>query len=164
MTDEPTTQGPGPDDTGDEADGPTASGPSIPAELVDAAAHPVAPLDDSDDDPFDLGDLLGGGGLDMGNLLAQAQQMQQQLAAAQEEAAQEEVEGVAGGGAVRITVTGGGEFRSVAIDPGAVDPEDVTMLEDLVLAALRDATDQVRELQSGAMGDLGGLGGLLGGG
>ena len=66
-------------------------------------------------------------------------------------------------------VTGGLEFQSVTIDPAAVDPTDVEMLQDLVLAAVRDAVDQVNELQAGALGlgdlDLGGLdlGGLLGG-
>jgi DNA-binding protein YbaB len=57
------------------------------------------------------------------------------------------------------------EFRSVTISPDAVDPDDVEMLEDLVLAAIHDATAKVQELQQGALGglDMGGLGGLLGG-
>ena len=100
---------------------------------------------------------------DLGALLEQAQQMQQQLLSAQAEAAEQVVEGVAGGGAVRIGVTGGMEFRSVAIEPSAVDPDDVEMLQDLILAALHDATAQVNELNSQALGGLGGLGGLLGG-
>ena len=56
-------------------------------------------------------------------------------------------------------------FRSVSIDPGAVDPDDISLLEDLVLAALRDASEQLRNGQTGAIGgiDLGGFGGLLGG-
>ena len=61
------------------------------------------------------------------------------------------------GGAVRIAVTGGLEFRSVHIDPEAVDPDDVEMLEDLVLAALHDATAKVHELQAEASTALGGL-------
>ncbi len=93
--------------------------------------------------------------------------MQQHLADAQEQAAATEVEGVAGGGVVKITVTGDGEFQTVTIDPDAVDPDDVEMLQDLVLAALHDVTAKVQELQAGSMGglDLGGLdlGGLLGG-
>ena len=93
--------------------------------------------------------------------------MQEQLLAARAEAAERVVEGQAGGGVVRIEVTGGGEFRSVRIAPEAVDPGDVGMLEDLVLAALHDATDKVGAAQQGAMGslglgELGGLGGLLG--
>ena len=90
--------------------------------------------------------------------------MQEQLLAAQAEAAERVVEGQAGGGAVCIEVSGGGEFRSVRIAPEAVDPEDVGMLEDLVLAALHDATAKVNSAQQGAIGTLGlgGLGGLLG--
>ena len=145
----------------DDEEGPTSSGPSIPAQLVGADGVEVAPLDEDDDDPFDLGNLLGGGGLDLGSLMEQASQMQQQMAEAQAAAATTVLEGVSGGGAVRVTVTGTGEFQAVSIDPGAVDPDDVAMLEDLVLAALRDATTRIQELQAGAMG---GLGDLLGGG
>jgi DNA-binding YbaB/EbfC family protein len=111
----------------------------------------------------------------MGELLRQAQAMQEQLMAAQAEAAEQVVEGQAGGGVVKVQVTGGMEFRSVTISPDAVDPDDVEMLEDLVLAAIHDATGKVQELQQGALGslgmgnlgiggpDAGGLGGLLGG-
>lgn len=112
---------------------------------------------------------LGGGGLDMGALFEQAGKMQEQIMAAQQQAAAAEVEGVAGGGAVKIRVTGTMEFQSVTIDPSAVDPDDVEMLQDLILAALHDAVTQVGDLQSGTMGlgglDLGGLdlGDLLGG-
>ncbi|HYI60209.1 MAG TPA: YbaB/EbfC family nucleoid-associated protein [Acidimicrobiales bacterium] len=147
----------------DDEGGPTAGGPSLPAHLVGPEGTSAGPTGD-DDEPFDLGELLGGGGLDLGNLMEQASQMQQQMAAAQEEAAATVLEGVAGGGAVRVEVTGVGEFRSVRIDPAAVDPEDVEMLEDLVLAALADATARVREVQSQGLGGLGGLGDALGGG
>ncbi len=84
--------------------------------------------------------------------------------AAQAEAAEKVVEGQAGGGVVRVAVTGGMEFRSVTIDPAAVDPNDVDMLEDLVLAALHDAMAKVGEMQEGLSSGLGlgGLGGLLG--
>jgi nucleoid-associated protein EbfC len=102
----------------------------------------------------------------MNDLLAQAQKMQEQLMAAQAEAAERVVEGHAGGGVVKVEVTGGMEFRSVTIAPEAVDPDDVEMLQDLVLAAIHDAMAQVQELQQGTMGELGlggGLGGLLGG-
>ena len=114
-----------------------------------------------------LAALLGGGsggsgGLDLGALMEQASSMQAQLLAAQQHAADTLVEGAAGGGAVRIEVTGGGEFRSVTIAPDAVDPSDVEMLQDLVLAALHDAMARVQEIQAGSI-DLGGLGGLLGG-
>ena len=102
-------------------------------------------------------------GPDLGALLQQAQEMQQQLMAAQAEAAEMEHEGVAGGGAVRVTVTGGMEFRSVKIRPDAVDPDDVEMLEDLVLAALHEAVGKVNASQQQALGGIGGaFGGLLG--
>lgn len=102
-------------------------------------------------------------GPDLNALLQQAQQMQQQLLAAQAEAAEQVHEGVAGGGAVRIAVTGGMEFRGVTIRPDAVDPDDVDMLQDLVLAALHDAVGKVQAAQQDALGGLGGgLGGLLG--
>ena len=103
------------------------------------------------------------GGLE--GLLRQAQELQEQLMSAREEANERLVEGRAGG-AVRITVTGGMEFRSVTIDPSAVDPDDVAMLEDLVLAALHDAVSQVTALNRQALGgvaSMGGLGDLLGG-
>jgi hypothetical protein len=113
----------------------------------------------------DLASLLGGGGgLDFNALLEQATQVQQQMAEIQERAAQTLVEGVAGGGVVKVTVTAAMDFQSITISPDAVDPDDVEMLQDLVLAALHDAVDQVQELQSGALGgvDMGGLGGFLG--
>jgi DNA-binding YbaB/EbfC family protein len=97
---------------------------------------------------------------DLGGLLQQAQAMQQQLMEAQARAAEEVVEGESGGGVVKITVTGGLEFRSVKIDPKAVDPNDVELLEDLVLAAIHDAVAQAREVTEDAMG---GLGDLMGG-
>jgi len=101
---------------------------------------------------------------EMGDLLKQAQKMQEQLMQAQATAAEQVVEGQAGGGAVKIRVTGGMEFMSVSIDPAAVDPADVSMLEDLVLAAIHDAVAKVNEVSQQAVGglDLGGLGGLFG--
>ncbi len=102
-------------------------------------------------------------GMDVNRMMKQVQQMQADMAKAQEELASETVEASAGGGTVTVKVTGDLEVVEVKIDPGAVDPDDVDMLQDLVLAALHDATAKVQELQQGAMGDLGGLGGLLGG-
>ena len=100
---------------------------------------------------------------DLNAILAQAQAMQEQLLSAQAEAAEQVVEGVSGGGVVHITVTGGMDFQSVTIDPKAVDPDDVEMLQDLVLAALHDAVAKANAAQQAAMGSFGGLGGLLGG-
>jgi DNA-binding YbaB/EbfC family protein len=100
----------------------------------------------------------------MNDLLKQAQQMSQQLMAAQQAAADEVVEGHSGGGVVKITITGGMDVQSVKIDPSVVDPADVEMLEDLVLAAIHDAMNKAAAASQQAMGglDLGGLGGLLG--
>ena len=80
---------------------------------------------------------------DLNALLSQAMDMQSQLMEAQASAAEAEVTGSAGGGAVEITVTGSMQFLDVTISPDAVDPDDVTMLEDLVLAALNDAVAQI---------------------
>ena len=100
------------------------------------------------------------GAFDLSSLLDSAQQ----LMSAQQEAAESEVVGSAGGGKVEVTVTGGGEFRRVRISPDVVDPADIPLLEDLVLAALRDAMARVNAAQAAALGglDLGGLGGLGG--
>lgn len=138
------------------------------ADLDDELEDDLDDFDDDDDDGGGSGGLgaLLGGTVDMGSLLDSAMQMQQQLMAARDEAAAQVVEGVAGGGAVRITVTGGLEFQSVSISPEVIDPAEVEMLEDLVLAALSDAVRRANALTSGAMGGLGlpGLDGLLGGG
>ncbi len=107
-----------------------------------------------------------GGQPDMNALLKQAQKMQEQLLAARAEAETQEVEGQAGGGMVKVRVTGGMEFQGVSINASVVDPEDVSMLEDLVLAAIRDAVTKAGQISEQAMGglDLGGLGsGLFGG-
>jgi nucleoid-associated protein EbfC len=121
--------------------------------------------DDLDDDDFEDDDEdEAPGGFDLGGLLAQAQSMQQQLVEAQQRVAAQSVEGQAGGGVVRITMTGGFEFTDVTIDPTAVDPADVEMLQDLVLAAIRDAVGKVNQLNQEAMQTMGGgLGGAFGG-
>jgi nucleoid-associated protein EbfC len=99
----------------------------------------------------------------MQQLMKQAQKMQQQLAAAQEELAAAEVTGSAGGGLVTATMTGSGELTALTIAPAAVDPDDIETLQDLVVAAVRDAHRAVGELTASTMGPLtGGLGGGLG--
>lgn len=137
--------------------------PDLPVRPDAVTADPGADAPDvlagaADADP--LAGLLGG--LDMGSLLSMAGEMQQQMADAREQAAATEVEGSAGGGAVRITLTGAMECTGVTIAPEATD--DVAMLEDLVLSALRDALSQARQVQGddplGGMGDA--LGGLFG--
>ena len=103
-------------------------------------------------------------GFDIGSLFSQLGEVQRNLREAQDEAAAAEVVGTAGGGAVKVKVSGGLEFLEVKIDPSVVDPADIEMLEDLVLAAIRDGVDQASSLASGAIGRAGlpGLGGLSG--
>jgi nucleoid-associated protein EbfC len=92
---------------------------------------------------------------------AKMQKLMRQLEAAQAELAEAEVAGTAGGGLVTVTVSGTGEFRSVKIDPKAVDPDDVETLEDLVLAAIHNAANAASALAEKKMGPLtGGMGGL----
>jgi len=95
----------------------------------------------------------------MNNMMKQAQALQRKLAAAQEELATEEVTGTAGGGTVTATVTGAGELTALVIDPEAVDPDDVGMLQDLVIAAVNDGLRASKELESERLGGLaGGMG------
>ena len=96
----------------------------------------------------------------MNQVMKQAQALQKKLAQAQEELAGKEVSGSAGGGMVTAVVNGGGtEVRSVAINPEAVDPEDVEMLQDLVVAAVNEALRAAKELEAETMGGLaGGMG------
>jgi DNA-binding YbaB/EbfC family protein len=109
--------------------------------------------------------MFPGGQPDMAQLLKQAQQMQEQLVAAQEELAEREVTGSAGGGLVTAAMTGSGDLVSVTIAPAAVDPDDLETLQDLVVAAVRDAKRVADDLAASTMGPLaGGLGGGPGGG
>jgi hypothetical protein len=86
------------------------------------------------------------------------QQMQRDMARVEEELQAARVEGTAGGGVVRVLVTGKRDMVSITIDPSAVDPDDVEMLQDLVLAALTDALTRSRDLEASKMGALtGGL-------
>jgi DNA-binding YbaB/EbfC family protein len=100
------------------------------------------------------------GGFDLSGLFAQAQAMQEQLVEAQEESASTTVEGQSGGGAVKITCAGNLEFQSISIARDAVDPADVEMLEDLVLAAVRDTIAKVNALNAELLGPLGSFGSL----
>jgi DNA-binding YbaB/EbfC family protein len=112
-----------------------------------------------------------GSGFDLSSLISQLGQVQQNIQQAQESAAAEVVEGSSGGGKVRVTVSGAMEFQSLTIDPSVVDPADVELLEDLVLAAIRDGLEKATGLASQAihgaavpgMGGPGGLGDLFGG-
>jgi len=100
---------------------------------------------------------------DMSGLLAQAQAMQEQFLNAQEELAEMQIEGSAGGDLVTATVTGSGELLGLVIKPEAVDSSDTETLADLVVAAVRDATNKAQAVAASKLGPLaGGLG--MGGG
>ncbi len=97
----------------------------------------------------------------MQQLLAQAQKMQEEMVAAQESLKDEIVEASAGGGMVTIKVTGDLIVKSIEIDKEAVDPEDIELLQDMVLAAVNEAIRSAQELASAKLGGIaGGLGGL----
>lgn len=97
---------------------------------------------------------MGGGGNP--NALAQAQEM---LAKAQAELAATSVEGTAGGGAVRVSMSGEQKITAISLSPDVVDPDDVEMLQDLIMAAISDASEKATDLQSQSFGAItGGLG------
>ncbi|NLG36830.1 MAG: YbaB/EbfC family nucleoid-associated protein [Clostridiales bacterium] len=103
--------------------------------------------------------LPGGGGGNMQQLMRQAQKMQQDMARIQEELAEREVEAASGGGMVKAVVTGKKELKSITIAPEAADPDDIEMLQDLILAAVNEALRGVDQMTEGEMGKLtGGLG------
>lgn len=87
----------------------------------------------------------------MGNLMKQAQKMQADMARVQEELRGETVEASAGGGMVKVVMTGDLQVKSVSIDPAAVDPDDVAMLEDVITAATNEALRQAQELAGSKM-------------
>ncbi len=110
------------------------------------------------------GDTMGFGGFGGGNMqqiMKQAQAMQRKLQQAQEQLAEEEVTGTAAGGMVEVTLKGNKTPVAVTIKPEAVDPDDVEMLEDMVLAALQDALTQAEELSNELLGPLAGAGGMF---
>ncbi|MGG3471290.1 YbaB/EbfC family nucleoid-associated protein [Neobacillus pocheonensis] len=96
--------------------------------------------------------MRGGGMGNMQNMMKQMQKMQKQMAEAQEKLGEEKIEGTAGGGMVTVVVTGHKEVVDVQIKPEAVDPDDVEMLQDLVLAAVNDALKKAEELTNNTMG------------
>ena len=100
----------------------------------------------------------------MNNLMKQAQRMQRQMEENQKALEEKEFTAAAGGGAVEVTVSGKREVTKVHIEPEAVDPEDVEMLEDLIMAAANEALRKVDEESAAVMSKMtGGLGGLGGG-
>jgi nucleoid-associated protein EbfC len=113
----------------------------------------------------------------LNKMLQEAQKLQEEMAAAQDKLKEEKVEASSGGGMVKVVATGEGRLESITIDPDAVDPEDVELLQDMVLAAVNEAMRQADELREKAMSasagfdpmealgalGLGGPGGGLGG-
>lgn len=97
----------------------------------------------------------------MNNLMKQAQKMQAQMVKMQEELSKEEVEGISGGGMVKVKANGQGDILAITLEKEVVDPEDVDMLEDLILAAINDAVKKSKELANARMGKMApGLGNL----
>lgn len=96
----------------------------------------------------------GMGGGNMQQMLMKAQKMQQQIAAKQAELEEKELEASVGGGMVTAKVNGKKELVSININPQAVDPDDVEMLEDMVLAAVNEALRQINELTEQEMGKI----------
>jgi DNA-binding YbaB/EbfC family protein len=92
----------------------------------------------------------------MQQMLRQVQKMQQDMAAAQEQLKHEEVEASAGGGMVKVKVSGDLVVKAVVIDPAAIDPDDPELLQDMVLAATNEALRAAQELQQSKLGGLAG--------
>ena len=107
----------------------------------------------------------GFGGGNMGNLMKQAQKMKKDMEKMQAELQDKEVEVTAGGGAIKVTATGKKQIKEIIINPDVVDPDDVEMLQDLVLAAVNEALRMADEMVNGEMskitGGMGGLGGMF---
>ena len=100
---------------------------------------------------------FGMGGMNMQAMMKQAQMMQQKLADAQKELEEMEIEGESGGGMVKVVCNGKKVISSISIDPKAVDPDDVEMLEDLIVAAINDAYSVADEEYEDKMGMFGGM-------
>ena len=103
----------------------------------------------------------GMGGMNMNALMKQAQKMQKQMEETQAALAGQVIETTSGGGAVKISITGKKEIKEIKINPDVVDPDDVEMLEDLILSAVNEALRQADEMANGAMSRI--AGGSLGG-
>ena len=101
-----------------------------------------------------------GGGMNMNALMQQAKRMQDQMLKAQEELENAEVTGKAGGEMVTVTMNGKGEIKAIKLDKTAVDPDDVEMLEDLIIVAINDAKAKADAMAKDKM-PMGGMGGLM---
>lgn len=90
----------------------------------------------------------------LGNIMKQAQKMQAKMAQVQEQLKDEVLEASAGGGTVKVTITGDLQVTSIVIDPGAVDPDDVELLQDMTTAAVNEAIRSAQELGQRRMGEI----------
>lgn len=109
------------------------------------------------------GGFPGMGGGNMGNLMKQAQKMQKDMAKMQEELQEKSVEATAGGGAISVVVTGKKELKEIKIKQEVVDPDDVEMLQDLIMAAVNEALRKADDMVNSEMGKItGGMGGFPG--
>ena len=105
----------------------------------------------------------GMGGMNMNALMKQAQKMQKQMEEAQAALAEQVIETTSGGGAVKVSITGKKEIKEIKINPEVVDPDDVEMLEDLILTSVNEALRQADEVANGTKKKIagGGLGGMF---
>jgi DNA-binding YbaB/EbfC family protein len=87
-------------------------------------------------------------------LLKQAQKMQSQMLRAQEELSRKQIEGTAGGGMVKVVLNGSNELQSISLNPEVVDPSDVEMLEDLIVAAFSNAQEKLKEVSDNTLGSI----------
>ncbi len=92
------------------------------------------------------------GGMNMNNLMKQAQKMQKQMEEAQQNIEGKELETTSGGGAVKVVINGKKEIKKISIAEDVVDPDDVEMLEDLIMSAVNEAIRQMEEISSNEMG------------
>ena len=98
------------------------------------------------------GGMGGFGGMNMSNIMKQAKKMQEEMQKSQEELSSKEFDSTAGGGAISVKVTGEKVLKEIKIKPEVVDPEDVEMLEDLVLTCVNEALRQVDSAQAASLG------------
>ena len=147
------------DDAAAAANGATAMAEEEIIELIKAKFDAQEVVDD-DRDPRERDGLMPKGP-DMGQLMKQVQQMQAEMAKAQEELKNETVEASAGGGMVKVTMSGDMVLREITISPEAIDPEDPELLQDMVTAAVNEGLRAAQEL---AQTKLGGITGGMGGG
>ncbi len=109
------------------------------------------------------GGFPGFGGANLGNLMRQAQKMQSDMKKLQDELQDKTVEASSGGGAITVTATAKKELKQIVIKPEVVDPEDIEMLQDLIVAAVNEALRKADELASSEMSKItGGLGNIPG--